>query len=143
MFATSTSQLIDFHWRSEANIGTVSIGASTGFVSRIAINKLVPISDSNLYAASAGSSESEFYFYIAPSINYQLYDATIQGSLFNNRSPITFSLVPYRFNGEAGFKYRKNNLNLSYVFVYRGKELYSKTISGYFYGSIGISYLLK
>jgi hypothetical protein len=31
-----------------------------------------------LYAAAAGSSESEFYFYIAPSINYQLYDATIQ-----------------------------------------------------------------
>jgi hypothetical protein len=60
-----------------------------------------------LYAAAAGSSESEFYFYIAPSINYQLYDATIQGSLFSNRSPITFSLVPYRFNGEAGFKYRK------------------------------------
>jgi hypothetical protein len=37
-----------------------------------------------LYAAAAGSSESEFYFYIAPSINYQLYDATIQGSLFSN-----------------------------------------------------------
>lgn len=143
MFASSTSQLIDFHWRSEANIGTVFTGASTGFVSRIAINKLVPVSDSNLYDAAAGSSESEFYFYIAPSINYQLYDATIQGSLFNNRSPITFSLVPYRFNGEAGFKYRKNNVNLSCVFVYRGKELYSKTISGYFYGSVGVSYLLK
>jgi hypothetical protein len=27
--------------------------------------------------------------------------------------PYYFSLVPYRFNGEAGFKYR--NLNLSYV----------------------------
>jgi hypothetical protein len=82
-----------------------------------------------LYAAAAGSSESEFYFYIAPSINYQLYDATIQ-SLFN-RSPITFSLVPYRFNGEAGFKY-KVILICPMFFVYRGKELYSKTSSGYF-----------
>jgi hypothetical protein len=34
-----------------------------------------------LYAAAAGSSESEFYF--TSSINYQLYDATIQGSLFS------------------------------------------------------------
>jgi hypothetical protein len=54
------------------------------------------------------------------SIN-QLYDATIQGSLFSNRSPITFSLVPYRFNGEAGFKYR--NLNLSYVFCLSRKRV--------------------
>ena len=143
LFASSTSTAIDFHWRSEAALGTVLSGASTGFVSRIALKKLVPINDSNFYNGSIGSNTSEFYFYIAPSINYQLYDATIQGSLFNDNSPITFSIVPFRFNGEAGFKYRKNNLNLSYVFMYRGKELYSKTISGYFYGSIGLSYLLK
>jgi len=143
LFNSKTNNKIDFHWRSEANLGTVLTGASTGFLSRIAIKKLVPVNNSNLYDGAIGSNESELYFYIAPSINYQLYDATIQGSLFNNNSPITFSLVPFRFNGEAGFKYRKNNLNLSYVFVYRGKELYSKTSSGYFYGSIGVSYLLK
>ena len=143
LFASSNSSLIDFQWRSEANLGTVIVGAATGFVSRIAIKKLVPVNSSNLYDGAIDSGENEFYFYIAPSVNYQLYDATIQGSLFNDNSPITFSLVPFRFNGEAGFKYRKNNLNLSYVFNYRGKELYSKTISGYFYGSIGVSYLLK
>jgi hypothetical protein len=143
LFASWNKDAIDFHWRSEANIGTVLTGASTGFVSRIAFKKLVPVYESNLYNGAIGSNQSEFYFYIASSINYQLHDATIQGSLFNDNSPITFSLAPFRFNGEAGFKYRKNNLNLSYVFNYRGKELYSKTISGYFYGSIGVSYLLK
>ena len=143
LFTSWNSDAVDFHWRSDANIGTVLIGASTGVVSRIALKKLVPVSDSNLYNGAIGSNQSEFYFYIAPSINYQFYDATIQGSVFNNSSPITFSLVPFRFNGEAGFKYRKNNLNLSYVFVYRGKELYSKTISGYFYGAIGVSFLIK
>jgi hypothetical protein len=143
MFPANPSSKIDLHWRSELNVGTVLTGASTGLLSRIAIKKLVPVNDSNLYNGAIGSNATEFYFYIAPSINYQLYDATIQGSRFSNASPITFSLVPFRFNGEAGFKYRKNNLNLSYVFNYRGKELYSKTISGYFYGSIGVSYLLK
>lgn len=143
LFASSNSSAVDFHWRSEANLGTVLLGASTGFLSRIALKKLVSVNNSNLYNGTIGTNESEFYFYIAPSINYQLYDATIQGSLFNDNSPITFRLVPFRFNGEAGFKYRKNNLNLSYVFNYRGRELYSKTISGYFYGSIGVSYLLQ
>jgi lipid A 3-O-deacylase len=134
---------IDFHFQSEASLGTIFTAASAGFMTRIGLKKLVPVYDSNFHGGSIGSNESEFYFYIAPSINYQLYDATIQGSLFNNNSPVTFDLVPFRFIGEAGFKYRKNNLNLFYVFVYRGKELYSKTISGFFYGSIGVSYLLK
>ncbi|MBC5839554.1 lipid A deacylase LpxR family protein [Flavobacterium muglaense] len=143
IFQTKESTKIDFHFQSEANLGTIFTGVSTGFLTRIGLKKLVPVYNSNLHGASLGSVATEFYFYIAPSVNYQLYDATIQGSLFSSNSPVTFSLVPFRFNGEAGFKYRKNNLNLSYVFVYRGKELYSKTISGYFYGSIGLSYLLK
>jgi lipid A 3-O-deacylase len=137
------NQKIDFHFQSEGSLGTIFTAASAGFMTRIGLKKLVPVYNSNFYGGSIGSDESEFYFYIAPSINYQLYDATIQGSLFNNISPVTFDLVPLRFNGEAGFKYRKNNLNLLYAFVYQGKQLYSNTMSGYFYGSIGVSYLLK
>jgi hypothetical protein len=143
IFAESHHDFVDLHFLSEASLGTIFNGASAGFVTRIGFKKLVAVYNSNLYGGAVGSNEREFFLYIAPSINYQLYDATIQGSLFNNNSPVTFSLVPFRFNGEAGFKYRKNKLNLSYVFVYRGKELYSSTISGYFYGSIGISYLIQ
>jgi hypothetical protein len=47
----------------------------------------------------------EFYLYIAPSIRYQ-YDATTRKS-FNDNSAVTFDLIPIRFNGEVGFKYRK------------------------------------
>jgi hypothetical protein len=77
----------------------------------------------------------EFYLYIAPSIRYQLYDATIQGSLFNDNSAVTFDLIPIRFNG-GRFQISKNNLNLSYAFVYRKKELHNQINTGYFYGSI-------
>jgi hypothetical protein len=49
----------------------------------------------------------EFYLYIAPSIRYQLYDATIQGSLFNDNSAVTFDLIPIRFNGEVGLNIGK------------------------------------
>jgi len=52
---------------------------------------------------------SEFYFFISLKINYQAYDVTIQGSLFGGNSPVTFDLIPFRFQGEAGLKYRKNN----------------------------------
>jgi hypothetical protein len=145
----ASHQNIDFNFQSEANLGTVLTGISTGFITRISLKELTPIFNSNLHGASLNQdiqkikSESEFYFYIAPSLNYQLYDATIQGSLFNSNSPVTYDLIPFRFNGESGFKYRKNNLNLTYAFLYRGKELRNNSISGYFYGSISLSYLLK
>jgi hypothetical protein len=147
LFSQQSSELVDLHFKSEANLGTIFTSASLGFLSRIGIKKLTAVHNSNLYNASVTSNSqqivSEFYFYIAPSVCYQLYDATIQGSLFSDNSPQTFPIIPFRFNGEAGFKYRKNNVNLSYVFVYRGKELYTNTSSGFFYGSIGVSYLLK
>lgn len=140
------SKRLDFQWQSEAKLGTVFTSLSTGFVTRIGIKKLLALSDSNFHGASLSNSselESEFYFYITPSLNYQIYDATIQGSLFNDNSPVTFDVIPFRFNGEAGLKYRRKNLNLSYAFVYRGKELKSDRNIGYFYGSIGISYLFR
>lgn len=147
LLASVKSKRIDFQWQSEAKLGTIFTSLSTGFVSRIGIKKLVPFSDSNFYGASLNRDgtplEKEFYFYVAPSFQCQIYDATIQGGLFNDNSPVTFDIIPFRFNGEAGLKYRKNNLNLSYAFVYRGKELKSDRSIGYFYGSIGVSYIFR
>lgn len=147
LFASQESNYADFNFQSEADLGTVFTGFSAGFLTRIGFEKLVPIYDSNIYGASVSDElrkpEPEFYFYIASSIRYQVYDATIQGGLINDNSPVTFDLIPIRFNGEAGIKFRKDNLNLSYAFVYRSKELHNKINTGYFYGSIMVSYLLN
>jgi len=131
-------------------LGTIFTGVSTGFMARFGFKSLIPIYDSNMHDASisseAQSNIREFYFYMAPSVNYQLYDATIEGSMFNDTSPITFDLVPLRFNGEAGLKYRYNNFNISYSFLYRGRELkgdVNDTNRGYFYGSIRMGFLLR
>jgi hypothetical protein len=150
LFPTQHNDFIDLHFQSEANVGTIFTGVSTGLVSRIGFKKLLPIYNSNLYDASVSSVAQynirEFYFYVMPSINYQFYDATIQGSMFNDTSPITFDLEPLRFNAEAGLKYRHNNFNISYSFIYRGRELKDPvhdTNTGYFYGSIRLGFLLK
>ncbi len=144
LFPHKNQDFIDFNWQSEADMGTIFTGISSGFVTRIGFKKLVAISDSNLFGASLGATKSnndEFYFYLAPSIRYQIYDATIQGSLFNGDSPLSFPINPFRFNAKAGFAYQKNNLNLSYSFVYTTKEVAESAATGFFYGSIGISYL--
>ena len=109
---------------------------------------MLPVYDSALHGASlnhnkeAYREQKEFFLYLNPSVSYMAYDATIQGSMFNDDSPVTFPLIPFRFNAEAGIKYRSNNWNLSYAFNYRGKELTNNVIVGYFYGSVAVSYLL-
>lgn len=146
LFPKKDYNYIDFNFQSEANLGTIFTGVKTGVMTRIGFKKLVPIYDSNLHGASMSKNvvqQSEFYFYAIPSINCQIYDATIQGSLFNDNSPVTYNLRPLRFNAEAGLKYRKNSLNLSYAFIYRSKEIKNDVNTGYFYGSIQVSYLLK
>jgi lipid A 3-O-deacylase len=146
LFPNSTQKIIDFNWQSEADLGTIFTGVNTGLVSRIGFKKLLPIYDSNVYGGSVGTTKlnyEEFYFYVAPSVRYQIYDATIQGSLFNDNSPVTFDIVPFRFNAKAGFVYRKNNFNFSYLFVYTTKEVANSPAKGFYYGSIGISFLLQ
>ncbi|MBZ4043474.1 lipid A deacylase LpxR family protein [Flavobacterium hibisci] len=150
LFSKKHHDYVDFHYQSEANLGTIFTGVSTGFLARFGFKKLLPVYDSNLHDASVSFEPQynvrEFYFYAMPSVNYQFYDATIQGSMFNDSSPVTFDLEPLRFNAEAGFKYRHNNFNISYSFLYRGRELKDpvhNTNTGYFYGSIRLGFLLK
>ncbi|MDR7209705.1 lipid A deacylase LpxR family protein [Flavobacterium piscis] len=147
LFPEKQHDFADLHFQSEANLGTIFTGISTGFLTRIGFRKLLPVYDSNLHNASVSFEPQfnvkEFYLYGMSSINYQFYDATIEGSLFNDTSPVTFDLISWRFNAELGLKYRYNNFNVSYSFVYRGKELESPDMTGSFYGSIRMGFLLK
>lgn len=147
LFPNKNNDFVDLHFQSEANLGTIFTGVSTGFLSRIGFRELFPVYDSNLHDASVSFEPQlnvkEFYLYAIPSVNYQFYDATIQGSLFNDTSPVTFDLIPWRFNAELGLKYRYNNFNISYSFIYHGKELKSHDMTGSFYGSIRMGFLLK
>ncbi|WP_306352072.1 lipid A deacylase LpxR family protein [Flavobacterium sp. '19STA2R22 D10 B1'] len=139
------SQNIDFNFTSKANWGTIWTGAQVGIMTRISIAKLLPVFDSNLFGASvsrtAKEKNREFYLYFTPNLNYQIYDATIQGSMFNNDSPIVFDVKPWRFIGEVGLKFRRNNWNLSYSFIYKSKELINNAVTSHYYGSITISRL--
>ncbi|NUY81429.1 lipid A deacylase LpxR family protein [Flavobacterium sp. MAH-1] len=143
------SEYIDLHAKANVFGGTAFVGTNASLLSRISLKPLLDIYDSALYGASvnfdpdAFKNQSEFFFYIAPGFNYQAYDATIEGSMFNDDSPITWDLVRARFIGEAGFKYRKNQWDLSYAFVYRGKEVDNWVNKGYFFGSIQVAWLIK
>lgn len=135
-----TSDKIDFHLSTQAEIGTAFSGGSIGTLGRISLSKnIIPMQNSNFYNGLA-NSKKELYFFVLPKINIQLYDATIQGSLFNNDSPVTYDLKPIRFKGEAGFKFKYNQYNLSCIFNYTTDEIKGNSATGFYYGSLVGSY---
>ncbi|WP_159801155.1 lipid A deacylase LpxR family protein [Flavobacterium sp. MK4S-17] len=148
IFPETFKEKTDFHLQAKLNAGTIWTDVSAGVTARISLRgALLPVYKSSLYGAVLSRNPSdkelrEFYLYFSPNINYQDYDATIQGSRFNDTSPVTFPLIPFRFNAEGGVKYRKNNWILSYSVHYRSKELTNRVITGYYYGSIAVGYLL-
>lgn len=140
IFSKITSDKIDFHLCSQAEIGTAFSGATIGTLGRISLsNSIVAMQNSNFHNG-LGNSKKELYFFILPKINVQLYDATIQGCLFNDDSPVTYDLKPIRFKGEAGFRLKYDRYNLSCVFNYTTDEIKSNSAAGFYYGSLTGSY---
>ncbi|MDV6169200.1 lipid A deacylase LpxR family protein [Flavobacterium sp. DG1-102-2] len=140
---------VDFHLLGELNVGTIWNSASIGGMMRISLKRpLEAMYNSSLHNSVLNKDKEtykdhrELFLYLNPNLQYMQYDATIQGSHFNDTSPVTFPLIPFRFNAEVGVKYRYNNWNYSYSFNYRGKELSNNVISGFYYGSIQVSYML-
>lgn len=138
---------VDFHLQAEGQAGTVWMSASAGILSRVSLKGLLrPMYESALYNAHLDADKNyanrrELFLYFNPKVQYMNYDTTILGSPFNDTSPVTFPLIPFRFNAEAGVKYGRNRWTYAYSFNYRGKELVNNVITGFYYGSIQVGYL--
>lgn len=136
-----TTDKLDFHLKLDSEIGTAFTGFNIGALARISLLKsIVPMQKSNFYNG-LGNSAKEFYFFILPKINVQIYDATIQGSLFNDDSPVVFGLKPIRFKAETGLKFKYGQFNVSAVFNYTSDEIKKSSSTGYYYGSVVGSYV--
>lgn len=148
IFRETYKEKVDFHLQAEANAGTIWTGISIGPVARISLRGLlVPMYESSLHGATLSrdrdyKNKRDLFLYLNPSVQYQNHDATIEGSPFNDDSPVTFPLIHFRFNAEGGIKYRRDRWNFSYSVHYRGKELSNNVITGFYYGSIQLGYLL-
>lgn len=149
IFSERYHEKVDFHLQAEATVGTIWDNVTIGALSRISLKgALKNISSSAMYNATLEADREtykgrrELFIFLNPKLQYMAFDATIEGSPFNDKSPVTFPLLPFRFNAEAGVKYGRNKWNYAFVFNYRGKELSNNVITGFYYGSIQLGYLL-
>jgi len=129
------------------NIGTILTNASTGINIRIGLTPLKNIINSIAYNGNLNKTNTktqELFLYLKPSINYILYDATIQGSFLNDSSPITYQIKPLTFTTEFGISWAFNKINLGYSMFFHSKKLKSQNVpKTNNYGSIFINYVFK
>lgn len=147
IFPQTFYEKTDVHLQADGQLGTIWRSLSVGAVARVSLRgNLLPLYGSSLYGAQLSkdkdyANRNELFLYFNPKVQYMDYDATILGSPFNDKSPVTFPLIPFRFNAEAGIKYGRRRWTYAYVFNYRGKELSNNVITGFCYGSLQLGYM--
>lgn len=147
---TTEKNNFDIAWVNDLNVGTVYTNISSGFYSRIGLKPLQKLVNSIAFNTSLNDETTNFnrevesFFYIKPTLQYALYDATLQGSFLNKTSPVTKEIIPLVFDIELGFRFTANRFNFGYVFIYNTNKSRNLRFNyGHKYGSIIINYLLR
>lgn len=140
----SEQHKLDFSYNAYINAGTLFSGAGLGFVMRAGkINQLFASSYTQSLIAhkpkTAAYNKHECYFYLKPQLNYVAYDGTMQGSMFNNNSPVTFNPKPWVFAQQLGFNYSTKRFTFDYNIIFKSREVKSAALP-HQYGSISMLY---
>jgi len=70
------------------------------------------------------TNESEFYFFLKPSLTYVVYDATIQGGLFvKDKGPVIFKPNPIVFAQQIGTTYANKQWTFDLSVIFNSKRL--------------------
>lgn len=146
---TNYSNRFDFNWFNNLNLGTVFTDISTGFYSRIGFKPLQQLANSIAFNTNLNSKDSKFnnkpesFLYLKSTLNYAIYDATVQGSFLNNTSPVTKELIPLTFNVDFGIRFTANRFNFGYALRYDTNKIKNlRYKNGNVYGTISINYLI-
>nr|WP_199079324.1 lipid A deacylase LpxR family protein [Pedobacter sp. ASV19] len=136
--------IADFSFEGYANAGTTFSGAGAGILFRIGcINQLFNSSYTNAVignnAKTKGLVKQEIFFYAKPQLNFIAYDATIQGSLFNNNSPVTFGSKPIVFAQQLGVDYSSQRFTFDFGVLFKTKEVKSSA-RAHQWGTISMAY---
>ena len=134
----------DFSFEGYANAGTTFSGAGAAVLFRA--GNIEQLFNSSSYDARVGTNiaggtaqRHELFFYAKPQLNFVAYDATVQGSLFSNNSPVTFGVKPLVFAQQIGVNYSTGRLTLDFNAIFKTKEIKSSA-SAHQYGSITLNY---
>ncbi|SDL52880.1 hypothetical protein SAMN04487898_12030 [Pedobacter sp. ok626] len=140
----SSNNATDFSFEGYANAGTTFNGAGAGILFRAGgLNQLFNSAYTNAVIGNNPKTKAlvkrEVFFYAKPQLNVVAYDATIQGSMFNDNDPVTFGIKPIVFAQQIGFNYSSQRFTFDFGMIFKTKEVKS-TAKAHQYGSISLFY---
>lgn len=140
----SSNNATDFSFEGYANAGTTFNGAGAGILFRAGgLNQLFNSAYTNAVIGNNPKTKAlvkrEVFFYAKPQLNFVAYDATIQGSMFNDNDPVTFGIKPIVFAQQVGFNYSSQRFTFDFGMIFKTKEVKS-TARAHQYGSISMFY---
>jgi len=140
----SSNKATEFSFEGYANVGTTFSGAGAGILFRAGgLNQLFNSAYTNSVIGNNAKTKAlvkrEVFFYAKPQLNIVAYDATIQGSMFNNNDPVTFGIKPIVFAQQIGFNYSSQRFTVDFGMIFKTKEIKSRA-KAHQYGSISMYY---
>lgn len=144
LLTRSSNNATDFSFEGYANLGTTFSGAGAGILFRAGgLNQLFNSGYTNAIIGNNPKTKAlvkrEIFFYAKPQLNFVGYDATVQGSMFNDKSPVTFGVKPIVFAQQIGFNYSSQRFTFDFGMIFKTKEIKS-TAKAHQYGSISMYY---
>ena len=147
---TNKTKHFDSNFVSKLRLGTIFSEASIGLMGRIGFKELQPIQNSIAFNTHLNNDVTSYvrgiesFLYYETSLTYVAYDATLQGSIFNNDSPVTFKPNAIRFDIELGYKFTAKRCNFGYSYHFHSNKMSKLRFdNGNDYGRIFFSYLFN
>jgi hypothetical protein len=134
---------LSLHLVSKATLGNTFTNTSAGFL--LKTGKLNSENESgywsaNLNANSKTFTTKEWIFFLEPLLQYQFYNATVQGPLFaNNKGPFHTDISSFVFQTRAGLMVTGNKAGLRWYYTFRTKEG-AQMKKGEHWGTIGLTF---
>ncbi len=137
----------DISFVSRSRLGTIFNELTAGLYGRIGFLELQNLDNSITFHTNLNDDRTsktrgiESFLFYEFTFTYVAYDATIQGSLFNDNSPITFTPNAVRFDLELGYKFTAGAWNFGYTYHFHSNKLPNlKRQNGNAYGRIFFTY---
>ncbi|QNK62003.1 lipid A deacylase LpxR family protein [Pedobacter sp. PAMC26386] len=144
LLTRTAGNAVELSFEGYANLGTTFSGAGAGLLFRTGnLNQLFNSAYTRAVIGNNAKTKTlvkrEFFFYAKPQLNVVAYDATIEGSMFNNNSPVTFSQKPIVFAQQLGIDYSVDRFTADFGVLFKTKEIKS-VAKAHQWGSITVSY---
>jgi len=144
LLTRTAGNAVELSFEGYANLGTTFSGVGAGLLFRTGnlnqlFNSAYPHAVIGNNAKTKSLVKREMFFYAKPQLNVVAYDATIQGSMFNNNSPVTFSQKPIVFAQQLGIDYSVDRFTADFGVLFKTKEIKS-VARAHQWGSITVSY---